>query len=60
MFCLFVDLPQTNGPYHRGAQIKTRAHRWLVMAHYRVGVSTINTERSKTLYQHPNYNCIHS
>jgi len=28
---------------------ETKAYKWLVMAHYRVGVSTINTERSKIL-----------
>jgi len=28
---------------------ETRAHKWLDMAHYKAGVSTIKTERSKTL-----------
>jgi len=39
---------------------ETRAHKWLGMAHDRVGVSTINIEGIKKHWQHPNYNCIHS
>jgi len=35
---LFMYLPQTRGPYHKGNRI-TRAEKCLAVVHYRVGVS---------------------